>query len=193
MKIKIIMLLLFVTAFSAKSQTLETLKGEAEKMFQATYSMDYDKIFSFTYPKLFETVPKDQLKTIMQQAFDNEYTKITLEKINPEFKFDPIKEVDGKKLAVVHYKTAMTMIFKQNFDTDEMQQAMLGGILSSGSFSNAIINKDKTGIYAEMQSIMIGVADATTGNQWKFVNYEASQAEMAKSLLGENALKALGL
>ena len=129
----------------------------------------------------------------MQQAFDNEYMKITLEKVNPEFQFGPIKDIDGKKLSLIHYKTAMTMVFKQNFDTDEARQAILDAIKASGKFSTAVLNKEKTGIYAEMASVMIGISDAVTGNKWKFVNYDESQAEMAKTILGESTLKALGL
>ncbi|MDI1256262.1 MAG: hypothetical protein PSV16_09175 [Flavobacterium sp.] len=193
MKIKITALLLFITAFSAQSQTIENLKAETEKMYQATFAMDFDKIFSYTYPKLFETVPTDELKTIMEQAFDNEYMKITLEKVNPAFKYSPLKEVDGKKLSLINYKTAMTMVFKQSFDTDEAQQSVVEAIKASGKFSTVTLKKEQKAIYAEMESVMIGISDTTTGNKWKFVNYDASQAEMAKTILGENVLKALGL
>ncbi|MGK4569112.1 hypothetical protein [Flavobacterium sp. 3HN19-14] len=193
MKTKFTMLLLFIAVLSVKSQTMESLKSETDKMFQATFAMDYDKIFSFTYPKLFETMPAEQLKTVMKQTFDNEYMKITLEKIDPKFQFDPIQEMEGKKISVIRYKTAMTMFMKQNFSTDAERDVVVNALSGNELFSGVKLNKEKTGIYAEMDAVMIGIFDSTTGGQWKFINYTPAQREMYRNILSDTILNKLGL
>ncbi|MFT6749147.1 MAG: hypothetical protein ACJAQ1_001078, partial [Flavobacterium sp.] len=45
------LLLSFLATTIGFSQTLETLKADTKKMYEASYIMNYDEVTNFTYPK----------------------------------------------------------------------------------------------------------------------------------------------
>ena len=57
--LKIFALSFFVFALNnAVAQNQESLEKETNKMYEATLKMDFDKIIEYTYPKIFDLVPK---------------------------------------------------------------------------------------------------------------------------------------
>ena len=68
MKSKILFIAIIVLqTITAFSQDMATLKTEALKSYKASVTMNFDDIFETTYPKLFDVIPKDQMKEMFSQ------------------------------------------------------------------------------------------------------------------------------
>jgi hypothetical protein len=171
---KILTLLLFVIASTAFSQTMESLKASTEKMYKSSTDMKFDDVMDLTYPKVFEIVDRETLSKTMKSTFDNEMMTLTLLDVKPTFTYSGIKEVDGKKFSVVRYRNGMKMALKGDVN-DEMVKAMTDGLKTSPQFDKVTYDKALKSIFVEGNAVMIAVADASTNNEWTFVNYDNEQ------------------
>jgi hypothetical protein len=189
---KIYLLFAFLTGIVGFAQTLETLRADTKKMYEASYNMDYEEVTNYTYPKVFDLVPKEKMLEILDQTFNNETMRIRLVTIDPKFVFSDIQQIENKNLAVVNYNNAMRIIFEQKM-TEEEGTKMLENFKSSGNYSVAKFEKERNALYLEGNATMIAVADDTTKNEWKFLNYEKGQSQMAITVLGESLITKLKL
>ena len=189
---KIFVLTALVICSVGFSQTLEKLKLDTQKMYEASYNMNYDEVTNFTYPKVFDLVSKEKMLEMLEQTFNNETMRVRLVTIDPEFVYSEIQKIENKNIAIVNYNNAMRIIFEQKM-TEEEGTKMIENFKSSGNYTVAKFEKDRNAVYLEGRATMIAVADASTKNEWKFLNYEKGQSQMADTVLGESLVKKLKL
>lgn len=188
---KNITLLFVLLSFVSFSQTIESLKVDTKKMYEASYNMAFDEVINYTHPKVFEIATREQMLDLMTNTFDNDNFKVRIVLPNPTFTYSDIKKIDGKTLCIINYTNSMRMTFVEKL-TPEMVEMMTKSFKESGEYSTIKYESDRNSIYIDGKATMIAVSEEATKNEWKFVNYSLSQAEMAKQILGENVLKALG-
>ncbi|MFT7351238.1 MAG: hypothetical protein ACI9XR_000976 [Flavobacterium sp.] len=189
---KTYLLLAFLATTIGFSQTLETLKADTKKMYEASYIMNYDEVTNFTYPKVFDLIPKEKMLEMLEQTFNNETMRIRLVTVDPKFVYSDIQKIENKNVAVVNYNNAMRIIFEQKM-TDEEGTKMVENFKSAGNYLVANFEKERNALYLEGPATMIAVADKTTKNEWKFLNYEKGQSQMATTVLGESLVTKLKL
>jgi hypothetical protein len=189
---KTYLLLAFLATTIGFSQTLETLKADTKKMYEASYIMNYDEVTNFTYPKVFDLIPKEKMLEMLEQTFNNETMRIRLVTVDPKFVYSDIQKIENKNVAVVNYNNAMRIIFEQKM-TDEEGTKMVENFKSAGNYLVANFEKERNALYLEGPATMIAVADETTKNEWKFLNYEKGQSQMATTVLGESLVTKLKL
>jgi len=187
---KILTLLLLITVSNGFCQTMESLKTQTQKMYKSSIDMKFNDIMDMTYPKVFEIVDRETLSTMMESMFDNENMSIALTDMKPTFTYSDIKEVDGKKFSVINYRNGMKMTLKGDI-TDEMVGTMENGFKSTPQFDKVNYDKATKTFILEGPAVMIGVADATTKNEWTFVNYDNEQ--LFNMIFDEKIKTALGL
>lgn len=187
---KLTLLLLLLAVSNGFSQTRESLKARTEKMFAATNAFDLKGVMDLTYNKIFETVDRKTLEEAMAGVFNNEYMSIDF--VNPKATFDysDIKEIEGKKFSVIKYRNAMKMTLKQKPDP-ATAQGILEGLKSSGKYSSVTFDEASGSFLIEGDAVLIAVADASTKNEWEFVNYD--NEEIFKLVFNDNIKKGLGL
>lgn len=189
---KIIVLIVLFTCFLGFSQNNETLKTDVKKMYDASYNMAFDEVMQYTYPKIFEIAPREQVAAAIENAFDNEEMKIRFVHVNPTFTYSEIKKIDNKSVCLVKYKSAMRMTFERKLEAAEVE-AFTKAFNESGEYEKSTFEQDRNSFFLEGDAAMIAVADESTKGKWTFVNYSKSQAQLAEMLLGANVLKELGL
>jgi hypothetical protein len=189
---KTYLLLAFLATTIGFSQTLETLKADTKKMYEASYIMNYDEVTNFTYPKVFDLIPKEKMLEMLEQTFNNETMRIRLVTVDPKFVYSDIQKIENKNVAVVNYNNAMRIIFEQKM-TDEEGTKMVENFKSAGNYLVANFEKERNALYLEGPATMIAVADETTKNEWKFLNYEKGQSQIATTVLGESLVTKLKL
>jgi hypothetical protein len=86
----------------------------------------------------------------------------------------------------------MRIIFEQKMTEDEGIK-MSENFKNSGNYTLAKFEKERNAVYLEGPATMIAVADETTKNEWKFLNYEKGQSQMANEVLGESLISKLKL
>jgi hypothetical protein len=189
---KLFLILAFLATSIGFSQTIQSLKADTQKMYEASYNMNYDEVTSFTYPKVFELIPKDKMLEILEQTFNNETMRVRLVTVDPKFVYSEIQKIENKNVAIVNYNNAMRIIFEQKMTEDEGIK-MSENFKNSGNYTLAKFEKERNAVYLEGPATMIAVADETTKNEWKFLNYEKGQSQMANEVLGESLISKLKL
>lgn len=188
---KTLLFLLLLTNITVFAQTLETLKSDTEKMYEASYNMAFEDVVDFTYPKILETVTKEQMVETLNNAFENKNYRIRLVYPKVTFTYSEIKKIDGKFLCVITYTNALRMTFEEKL-TKEKADAVMANFKSSEEYKTLKYEAERNSFFLEGKATMIAVADTETKNEWKFINYSKSQSALAKMIFSDEILKQLG-
>lgn len=188
----LVLLLLFVSYFST-AQTIEQLKVANKKIYDANYNMDFEAIHMLTYPKIIEQFGKAKFLDKLDNDYQNEKYRMRLQLVSPVFQYGPIQTIDGKMYCVITYKNPVRYFFENKLDSN-----------TSLLEANALREKDQTrDVTFELNrnsfnvrriSKLIAIADASTGNEWKFINMDdVDQRTHSKSILDDAVKKQFGL
>ena len=188
---KSILLIAFLisTTFSAIAQDLTTLKVEAKKTYESSANMNYDAIFETTYPKVFDIVPKEQMKEMFEQMMSNEQFTIKLVQVEPNFKFGAIKKIGKQTFCLVDHDNVMEMTFNEPMEDGEMMTEIFK---SSMEAEEVTYNKEKNMFRIKLRSTLIAVADELTNNKWKFLNKD-KENKLFTMIFDEKVKTELGL
>ncbi len=192
MKLKFQILLVLLSNVFGFSQTLETLKVDTQKMYDASYNMDYETILDYTHPKILELVSRDQMILAMEHTFENEELKIRFVHSNPTFNYSDVKTIDGRSFCRVSYVNTMRMTFEDTL-TQKRAEEMVEDFKSSGDYLMVRFEKDRNSFFIEGNSTMIAISDEYTKGTWKFINYSKRQTADSEMIVGKEAMKQLGL
>lgn len=188
---KICLLLSLYASFSF-AQNMDELKKNAKQMYDASYNMAFEEVLDLTYPKLFEIVPRDKMAEMLAKTFENETYKVRLVFVTPKFTFSEIKKIEDKSLDVITYTNAMHITFNQDLTPDKANE-IVKAYKDTGAYTIVNFEKDRNSFYIEGKSTLVGIADESTKQAWKFVNYDKRRADMMKKIVSENIMKTLGL
>ena len=193
MKLKKLALLLLLISQVTVGQDLNSLKIEAQKVYEATAILDFDKIIDGTYPKVFEIVSKEQMKQILISTFNgNDEMKIKLLNVPPDFKFGEIKKIDTQTFCLIDHNLSMELTLQEKIEDDEEAEMMLE-IFKAGMETDKVTFNKETNTFTIIKiSTMIGIADQATNNTWKFLNKDKENV-LATKLFSKKVLKALGM
>ncbi|WP_284652366.1 hypothetical protein [Flavobacterium terrisoli] len=190
LKLTIVIALLFVQLTFA--QDLTALKNGAQKIYIATTTLDYDAILDSTYPKLFDIVSREQMSEMLAQTFSgNEQMKIKLLNLEPDFKFGEIKKIDGQTFCLIDHNLGMELTLTEKVEGEEIQ--MMIDLMKEAMESDNVTFKPETNTFTiSKKATMIGISDALTKNEWKFINRDKKNVLVTK-LFSEKVIKELGM
>ena len=191
MKLKKIVFLLLLISQLTVAQDLNSLKIEAQKVLQATTSLDFDQILESTYPKVFEIVSKEQMKNALVLTFYGDETmKIKLLNDTPDFKFGKIKKIDNQTFCLIDYNLSMEITLQSIIEDDDEEQVMIDIFKEAMETKKVTFNKETNTFTIIKPSTMIAIFDDATKNTWKFLNKDKENA-LAKNLFSKKVLKEL--
>lgn len=168
MKSKILFIAIFVLqTVTGFSQDMNTLKTEALKSYKAGANMNYDVIFETTYPKLFDIIPKEQMKEMFSQMMENEQFVLKLVEVEPNFSFSEIKTVENKKFCVIDHRNVMVMTFKSPVTEVEEMKSSFKEIMGAETIE---FDKATNSFRIESRATLLAVSDELTNGTWKFLN-----------------------
>ena len=190
MKIRNLFFALFLLQFvGLMAQDLASLKTEALKSYKAGANMNYEDIFETTYPKVFDIISKEEMKTMFGQMMENEQFSIKLVEVEPNFSFGEIKKIEGKTFCLVNHNNVMNMRFKEPMENGD---AMVDIFKTSMEAEKVTFDKATNSFKIELRSTLIAVADELTANKWKFLNKDKGN-QLFVMIFNENIMKELGL
>ncbi|HMI07080.1 MAG TPA: hypothetical protein VK528_06020 [Flavobacterium sp.] len=191
MKTKITYLFLLYGTI-AFSQSLENLKANTKKIYDANYTMDFDTVIELTYPKIYES-GKPAFEEKLDSDYQNDEFRMRLEIENPVFQYSEIKKVDEKSICIITYKNPIRYFFESKLDAVTAQKKV-ASLKESVKAYEVNFEPKRNSINVKRNSKLVAIADDSTQNQWKFINLDdLAQREMAGKLLNENIKKELGL
>jgi hypothetical protein len=192
MKLKIqILFMLFGNLFGF-SQTQETLEGDTQKMYDASFRAVYEEIVNCSYPKLFEFIKKEDMIKSLKSLNENPDFQLRLVHQKPEFNYGEVKNIEGKFVCLISYKNAFRMTYVKTI-SDELSKSVLSQFLQNPDYTSALFEKDRNSFLLETVSYLIAVYDETTENSWKFINYSKTESSYFIKVLGSTIVRELGL
>ena len=159
-----------ITSVSSFSQEINEI---ANKMFVDMNNRDYDAILDMTHPKVFDIVPKEQMKAVLKSTFEgsNEYS-IDIPKQIPEFRVSKVykEEKDNLSYAFITYDMTMTMTFhQQTFDAQTKE--MMKGVMQAKDMDVTFTSDSSMSVLMNNRMTII-MKDTATENKWVMINYD---------------------
>lgn len=191
MKTKIIFLFILFS-LSSFSQSLEKLKTETKKIYDANYTMDFDVIAQLSYPKIIETIGKDAFLEQLDADYQNEEYRMRLELVTPVYNYSEIKKIEGKTFCVITYRNPIRYFFENKLTTDTAAKKVTW-LKERNTAQEVIFEPKRNSINVKRTSKFIAIADETTGNEWRFFNLDdMKQRKIFSEIFSESTKKELG-
>lgn len=177
---------LLVTTVSFSQSEIDKV---AKKMFVDMNNRDYDAILDMCHPKLFELVPKDQMKSVFKSTLEgNEQFAIDIPKTIPDYKVSKVfkEDKDNLEYAFVSYSMSMKMTFhNQKFD-EETKKLMSSSMKTQGMEANFVSDNAVNVLMNDRITVIL--KDDSTKNKWVMMNYD-SESPIVYQLLPSSLLE----
>ena len=185
--------LFFVSFTFAQSQqeTKDKILADNKSILDAMDAKNYDAILDLTHPALYKIVDREMLKGAFKQIFEgnDELNIEILKSPNAQFTVSDIMKTkdNASEYAFVTYPISMKMTYLKN-SFEPSQYATMEDIFKQQGMNAKFLSKNEMEV--SKLSLSIAVKDASTNNQWKYVNYEPNNMMFASIIPEEIMNKA---
>jgi len=171
------LILVVGTSAYAKDDSVVKLNEALSAYTKASIDGDVDTIFSYTYPKLFDLAPREQMEAAITQAMNSEMApKLTKLDTNVQL---PLQKYSDGVFTLVLADSSMKMKAPES-STEDINQAMLGALQSQmGEGSNVTFDSEKSLFQIDKPGKLVAINEGSTG--WKFIDYDQALAAAAAS------------
>ena len=190
MKTKLFTFILALTISNNFAQSLETLKNETVKIYNASYNMDFETILDLTYPKVFDIVNRETMLSSLDNLFQNKTMKVRFIYPKVNFIYSDIKEIEGKKFCVINYKNAMRITFDEKLNQEKVA-IFLKSMNEAKKYNTVQFETERNSFFLEGNSILIAISDQFSKNQWTFLNHDSG--DFFVQIFSASIKKELGL
>lgn len=173
---------LFLLAGQTFAQDAQIIKTDFESMIKYTRQKNMDKIFDMTYPKLFEVMPKAQMKALAVGALEGMGIKTIYEENPINLKLSKIEKLSNSTICLGQYDQNMIMEFGDKTLTDLFQNAGTKGYKVE-KLSDRKLKMSGT-------TYLLAIKDSHTKNTWKYLTYDDQSIDNNQSILSPNIVKA---
>lgn len=165
--------LMFSLVLTAQTAEQQKILAESQAFMELYDKKDYNKILEMSHPALLEKFDKQVLLSAFKTIFEgNEEFSIGIDKVAKDaYNISDIYTDGSTRYAFVDYPMSMSMVFKGkplDEDTKKMMVSMMEAQGMKATFTDAqTVNIKK-------HAMMVAINDASTKNQWKYVNHDAN-------------------
>jgi hypothetical protein len=187
-KIVCLFLLVFL---NGHSQSLEQLKLETKKFYEAHYNMDFEGIASLYHPNYFEKITKEEVIAKLDEQFQNDTTGVRFVFPTMNFTFGTLQEIDGKKYGVISFKNTFRLNFIEKLSEEEIQKN-IASFQANPKIKSVKFEAKRNSFFIEENVIWVAVFHSSTMDKWKFIE-QNSKFHSFDELLPISIQKQLGL
>ena len=189
----LIALLTFSTILNAQVDK-KTLEAETLKYFSFVEANNSEGVINYMHPKVFETLPKEQMKAGMDQMLDNKEMKIEFLSSTINSMTDII-EHENSSYVNIDYTNEMKMIFlSEKGKPVEEQKAFMDFMKKTmdSQFGKENVKRDaeNLALVITVKSDLFAIHNKTF-NGWKFVGNDDAMTAVINSIIPEKVRLAL--
>jgi len=193
MKLKHLSFLLFFIVSNSFSQSTETLKASAQKLYEANYLMDFEGIAKLSYPKMVDTISKAAFLEKTELHYENEEYRLRYQLQNVPLQFGPIKQLNGKSFCVITIRIPKRYFFENKLTAEQAAEKRTW-LLEINNTKDVTFEPNRNSFNVKKISTYVAVFDENTNGEWKFFNFDnVEQLTAFKELFDEKTKTALGL
>lgn len=179
---QLFLILAMVSGFSVTAQkgfpadSLAMTKRLTEFLNSNT-KLDFKTVMEYTYPKLFELVPKEQMIELMESTFSNPTMKISMDSLRID-KIHPLFKYQQGLYAKVDYFMIMGMQFLDSTMSEQALQGAYTGLQSQYGNDKVRLNKAQRRIDISVLTGMAAMKDLPA-DEWTFINMRKDDPMMS--------------
>lgn len=171
---KLFFLFLFVLSgvLWAQSPDQKKILEDSQSFMSLFQKKDYDGMLNITHPAIFEKVDRAMLTDSFKKMFEKN-DEFQLEMVDSDKSTFEVSDIftteENTKYAFTTYPMKMRMTFlKETFDEDKKQ--MMLGMMEAQGMKAKFLND--TTVEMSKESMILALNDKSTGNTWKYLNYD---------------------
>ncbi|MGV3696281.1 hypothetical protein [Flavobacterium sp.] len=188
----IVIALLFI-GFSSFGQSLESLKKDTKKFYEANYLMDFETIVSYLYPKTSEIVGTEDMLHYTEQYYQNDKYRLRLQLETVPFQYGTIKNIEGNSFCVITLRNPMRYTFEAKL-TSETKTEYENQLKKTHNTNEVTFEPNRNSFNVRTTTTFVAVSNEATGNQWKFFNFDDEKHQIAfRHFFAKGIQKELGL
>lgn len=170
MKLKTFYFFLFIT-LNGFSQSIETLKLETKKLYEANYLMEFETIAQLTYPKVTEVMGREVFIEKLDVMYQNDDYRLRLQLPNVAFQYSPLKKHDGESFCVITFRNPVRYFFEKKLTPEQAaeQKKLLQEINQT---QDVTFEPARNSFNVKKTTTYIAVSDANTFGKWNFFNFD---------------------
>jgi hypothetical protein len=193
MKLKHLALLFFFITFNCISQSTETLKTSAQKLYEANFLMDFETIVQLSYPKMVEQIGKETLLERTELHYENEVYRLRYQLQSVPLQYAPIKKINEKSFCVITIRIPKRYFFESKLTLEQAAEKKTW-LQEVNNTKEVTFEPNRNSFNVKKISTYIAVFDETTNGEWKFFNFDnPEQLAAFQPIFDENVKTALGL
>ena len=176
--------LLFATLIFSQAETQESVTQRLNQYFEATKNKDWDTVINLLYPKLFELVPKEDMKQVFVDMEGNgmELNMKSFEILDISA---PVAH-EGQKYALVNYTGAMNIRFTSQAHKEPEVINMLKKSFQDGyGEENVSYQQADNSFDLTLQKALFAISPEDN-NEWTFIESDMGEDEKLKQLIPES-------
>jgi len=193
MKFKIFPIVLILVSCFSSAQTIENLKIATKKIYDANYTMDFDGVTNLTYPTIVEHFGRTKFLDKLDNDYQNEKYRMRIQLEKMVFQYGEIQKIENKTYCVITYRNPARYFYETKLDSNtSLIEANF--LREKDQTKDVTFEPKRNSFNVRRISKLIAIADASTGNEWKFINMDdVEQRLQSKIILDETVKKQLGL
>ncbi|MBL0012720.1 MAG: hypothetical protein IPP30_02895 [Flavobacterium sp.] len=193
MKFKIFPIVLILVSCFSSAQTIENLKIATKKIYDANYTMDFDGVANLTYPTIVEHFGRTKFLDKLDNDYQNEKYRMRIQLEKMVFQYGEIQKIENKTYCVITYRNPARYFYETKLDSNtSLIEANF--LREKDQTKDVTFEPKRNSFNVRRISKLIAIADASTGNEWKFINMDdVEQRLQSKNILDETVKKQLGL
>lgn len=187
-------IVLFISIGITAQTDKESIQQTAEGYMVHVQNNDIEQILDAMLPQLFDVVNKNQMKSSMEQMFNNpnmkvEYLSAKINSISSTVKHE------STKYALVNYDSSFKMIFlteaeKPLAERTEMLDYFKTAMEAQFGADSVTIDYDEASVSVKSVTNMYAVSSPEFKG-WKFLNDDENMGQLTKSIIPELVIEQL--
>jgi hypothetical protein len=192
MKNKLSLFLLFIS-ISSFSQSMESLKTETKKLYQANYLLDFEAIEKLSYPGMVESMGRAAFLEKCEWHYENEQYRLRYQLESMPIPLGKIETVGSQSFCVITLRIPKRYSFEKKLTTEQASDKKIW-LQEMNKTKEVIFEPNRNSFNVKATTTYVAVYDDTTNGEWKFFNLDnVEQLFVFNTLFDEKTKTALGL
>lgn len=179
--------LLFMVC-SAFSQSTETLKTSAQKLYEANFLMDFEEIVKLSYPPMVSNIGKEIMLEKTELHYENEEYRLRYQLQTVPLQFGPIKQINGKSFCVITIRIPKRYFFESKLSAEQAAVKKIW-LQEINHTKDVTFEPNRNSFNVKKMTTYVAVYDETTNGEWKFFNFDNTEQLAAFNELFEETVK----
>lgn len=192
MKFKTILFALLITV-NISAQSVDDLKRDTKALYEATYTMSFDKMLDFTYPLVFRVVEREDMYGALESSFDNDTYSINYLYTTPHFSYSNIHVTENGLYCVISYENSIAMTYKLPINNEATLKRITETLHKTFPDSVIHFSKEVNAFNIIKTDKLVAISDDFTNGSWKFISFDPNYKELLDAVITERLRKQLGL